>query len=59
MKQDIVNRNPKGQLEGYQERYSDVECSIAFFRGYFMRGTFDGYCELYLTEPYGSVTYYI
>ena len=57
MKQDIINRNPKGRLEGYQERYSDVECDNMFFRGCFVNGIFDGYIELYLADP--VVLYYI
>lgn len=59
MNKDIINRNHKGQLHGYQERYSDTECSILFFRGCFSNNIFNGYQELYLADADPVVLYYI
>ena len=59
MKRDIVNRNHKGQLDGYQERYSDTECDNMFFRGCFSNSIFNGYIELYLADANPVVLYYI
>jgi hypothetical protein len=57
MKQDIVNRNHKGQLHGYQERYSDTTFSTILYRGCFSNNTFIGYQELYIDDPH--IVYYI
>lgn len=59
MNKDIVNKNHKGQLHGYQERYSDTYCDNIFFRGCFSYGIFNGYIELYLADANPVVLYYI
>lgn len=56
MKEDITNRNSKGQYHGYQEWHSDSTIFIMWGRLSYKNGKEIGYEEWHVTK---ETTYYI